>query len=128
MIDDQQFNQLKRDFEELKKEFYRTRFSGSSVASGSNRMSELILADGGNVAVGTSVGSKIGTAIGQKLGFHGSTPVIQRTNANQTAVAATGATQTTPWGYSTEAQANAIITLINEIRAALVEKGLIKGS
>lgn len=128
MIDEQQFNQLKKSFEELKKEFYRNRFSGSSVAAGFTRLSELTLADGGNFKVGTSVGTKIGTATGEKIAFHGATPVIQRSSAAQNAVAATGATQSSPWGYSTETQANAIITLLNEVRAALVEKGLWKGS
>lgn len=36
------------------------------------------------------------------------------------------ATDSTPFGFS-EAQANAIVTLVNELRAALVAVGLIKG-
>lgn len=77
---------------------------------------------------GTTTGSKIGTATNQKIAFHNATPVIQRAGAAQAAVATTGATNTTPYGYTTAAQANAIVTLVNEIRAALVEKGIIKGA
>ena len=81
-----------------------------------------------DIILGTTTGSQIGTAVGQKLAFHGSTPVVQRTGAAQAAVATTASTQTTPFGYTTAAQADGIITLLNEIRAALVEKGIMKGS
>jgi len=37
-------------------------------------------------------------------------------------------TSTNPYGFSTSTQANAIVTLVNELRAALVASGLIKGS
>ena len=77
---------------------------------------------------GTTTGTKIGTATSQKIGFHNATPVVQRVGAAQAAVGTTAATQTTPFGYTTAAQADAIVTLVNEIRAALVEKGLIKGA
>ncbi len=86
------------------------------------------ITDATNVALGTGTGTKIGTATGQKLAFHNSTPVIQRAGASQAAVAGTGSTQTVPFGYTTAAQADAIVTLVNELRAALVEKGLIKGA
>jgi hypothetical protein len=87
----------------------------------------LTVADGKNVILNTTTGTKIGTAVGQKLGFHNATPVAQRSGAAQAAVAETAATSSTPFGYA-EAQANAIVTLVNELRAALVEKGIIKGS
>lgn len=80
-----------------------------------------------NFAFGTSTGTQIGTATAQKLAFHGSTAVIQRAGAAQAAVATDAATSTLPFGY-TEAQANAIVALVNELRAALVQKGLIKGA
>jgi hypothetical protein len=38
------------------------------------------LADGNNVAVGTTTGSQIGTGATQKLGFFGATPVVQPAN------------------------------------------------
>ena len=128
MINEQDYNNLKRNFEELKREFYRTKIGNTTVITGSTKLSELTLADGGNIAVGISVGTQIGSATAQKLAFHGSTPVIQRVGAAQNSVATTGATNSTPYGYSTAAQADAIVTLVNELRAALVAKGLIKGS
>jgi hypothetical protein len=46
-----------------------------------------------------------------KVGFHGATPTAQRANANQ----------------ATAADLAVVITLANELRAALAEKGIIKG-
>lgn len=51
-----------------------------------------------------------------------------RASAAQAAVATTAATSATPFGYTTAAQADAIVTLVNELRAALVAVGIIKGS
>lgn len=100
--------------------------AASFTALGVN--TSLTLADAVNIALNTTTGSKIGTATSQKLAFHNATPVIQRAGAAQAAAAATGATNTTPYGYTTSAQADAIVTLLNEIRAVLVEKGIMKGS
>lgn len=61
------------------------------------------------------------------VAFHGATPVAQRAGSAQAAVATTAPTNSTPYGYS-QAQATAILTLLNEIRAVLVEKGFMKGS
>lgn len=71
-------------------------------------------------------GIKIG-ATGEKLAFLGSTPVVQRVGAAGAAVATTAATSSTPFGFS-EAQANAIVALVNELRATMVALGLHKGS
>ncbi len=87
---------------------------------------DFTLADGVDFAVGTSTGTDFGTAITQKIGFYGVTPIVQRTNASQAAVVTTPAALIS-YGY-TEAQANALVTLINELRAALVAVGIIKGS
>jgi hypothetical protein len=86
------------------------------------------LGAGHNIKLDTATGTKIATATGQKLAFHNATPVIQRVGAAQAAAATTAATNVAPFGYTTAAQADAIVTLVNEIRAALVEKGLIKGA
>ncbi len=51
----------------------------------------------------------------QKLGFFGATPVVQRSSDDQAELTST----------ATLAQ---VITLVNEVRTALVELGLIKGS
>jgi hypothetical protein len=88
------------------------------------------------MAVGEYLGSGIpdGTSLcsstSEKLSFYGVTPITQRTSASQAAVVTTAAISTTSekWGFSTSTQANAIITLVNELRAALVAVGLIKGS
>lgn len=69
----------------------------------------------------------IGKAAATKIAFHGVTPVARRSGAAQAAVATTAATNSSPYGYS-QAQADAIIALLNEIRATLVAKGLMKGS
>jgi hypothetical protein len=52
----------------------------------------------------------------------------QQAGASQAAVATTAATNTTPYGFTTAAQADGIVTLLNAIRTALVTHGLIKGS
>ena len=97
----------------------------------------------------TGVGVQIGTQTDQGVSFHGAAPVAQRAGSAQaavtdtvgSAVVTTTATNSSPYGY-TQAQANAIVTnvntlradvitlttLVNELRAALVEKGVIKGS
>lgn len=73
-----------------------------------------------------------GTA--QKLGFFGATPTVQRTGAAQAKVAtaeienAAGETPTVAEYNAAVAQINALTVLVNELRDALVEKGLIKGS
>jgi hypothetical protein len=105
-------------------------FSATAItATGAVDLTDhMTVTDGKDIVLNTTTGTKIGTAVGQKLSFHGSTPVVQRASASQASVDTTGASNVTPWGYSTEEQANAIVTLLNEIRAALVEKGIIKGS
>lgn len=84
--------------------------------------------DAKDMTFGTNKGTRIGTTSSQKFAFHAATPVTQRAGASQVAVATTASTNTTPFGYTTSAQADAIVTLVNEIRATLVEKGLMKGS
>ena len=81
----------------------------------------------GTQARDTNDGYLLGSAADQKVGIHGATPTVQRAGAAQAAVANTAPTNSTPYGFS-QAQATAILTLLNEIRAVLVEKGLMKGS
>jgi hypothetical protein len=81
-----------------------------------------------NIKFGTSgAGTMIGTAAAELFAFHGKTPIVQPASASQALVGAASATQTTPWGYATAAQADGIVTLINEIRNVLVNLGLMKG-
>ena len=84
--------------------------------------------DGRNIKLGNSNGTKIGTEITQKIGFWNVSPISQRSGSAQASVITTASTQTTPFGYATQAQADAIVTLVNELRAALVAIGIIKGS
>ncbi len=77
-----------------------------------------------------SDGNPDGTVVGQSpsdlIAFYNGTPVAQRSGPAQAAVDTTVPTNATPFGFSQE-QATAIITLLNEIRAALVGVGLIAG-
>lgn len=61
------------------------------------------------------------------LGFYGTTPIARP--AAPTQPVATASTQTTPFGYSTQAQADAIVTairtLVANFSAALGGDGLI---
>jgi hypothetical protein len=54
---------------------------------------------------------QVGAGTSSKIGFHGAAPTAQRANANQAAAT----------------DLASVITLANELRAALVEKGLMKG-
>lgn len=62
-------------------------------------------------------------ATGTKLGFLGAAPVVQPASAAQAvAVAASGGEA------PTEAEFNAVVTLVNRLRLDLVTLGLIKGA
>lgn len=74
----------------------------------------------------TGGGYLVGQSAADLVALHGAAPVAQRSGAAQAAVVTTTPT-TSAYGY-TLAQATAIITLLNEIRAALVEKGIIAGA
>lgn len=74
-------------------------------------------------------GAQIGkSATSSKLGFFAASPVVQPTSANQAAVATTAATTGAATYGFTSAQANGIVTLLNQIRSDLVTLGLLKGS
>lgn len=73
-------------------------------------------------------GQRLGQSTSDLVGFHGAAPTAQRSGSAQAAVSTTASTTTSPAGYATTTQANAIVTLVNELRAALVAKGIIAGS
>ena len=104
--------------------------SGTDFATGS----EPIGSDFANLnydpvaGLATFGNAMVGTTAAKLVGFHGTAATAQRASANQAAVVNTASTQTTPFGFSTNTQADAIVTLVNEIRTALINKGLIKGS
>ena len=102
------------------------------------------------VTVTLTGGGIIGDAATDTVGFYGATPVAQPAAAAQSTVAttaittavSTAATSTSPYGFATAAQADAIVaavnslisrqsavvTLVNRIQVDLVALGLIKGS
>lgn len=87
------------------------------------------MADYNNIHA-TDDGIMVATASTKKLGFYGTTPIIQRSGSAQAAVSTTASVSSTTslWGFSTSTQADGIVTLVNELRAALVAVGIIKGS
>lgn len=88
----------------------------------------VLMTDGKNITTGTTTGMKIAGSTTQKIGFHNATPTVQRASSAQQAAETDAATTGAgTYGY-TQAQANGIVTLLNEIRFVLVEKGLMKGN
>jgi hypothetical protein len=98
------------------------------------------IVDGVNWTFGTSTGTKIGTATGQKIGFWNATPIVQPTAAAQAAITdSTGSSATTTLvsirsdtgaHTASDAQDNdhILFTLLNAMRTALVNSGIMKGS
>lgn len=74
-----------------------------------------------------SFGGSDGTCLGQSatelVSFHGVAPAVQAQIAS--AVTTTASTSTTPYGFTTSTQADAIVTLVNDIRAKLITKGVV---
>jgi len=81
-----------------------------------------------SIGANASGGMVLGLDATEKVAFYGAVPIAQRAGSAQAAVTTTTATTTSPWGFSTSAQANAIVTLVNELRASLVALGLVKGA
>lgn len=77
---------------------------------------------------GNTAGTRLGQSATDLVSMHGAAPSAQRSGASQAAVTTTASTSTTPVGYSTTTQADALVTLVNEMRAALVAKGFIAGA
>jgi hypothetical protein len=77
---------------------------------------------------GNSAGATLGQSASDLVGFHGATPTAQRAGAAQAALTGTTVSATAGRGFKTSAAFNATIALISEMRAALVEKGIIKGA
>jgi hypothetical protein len=55
-------------------------------------------------------------------------PFGGRASANQAAAGTTASTSTSPFGFATSTQANALITLVDQIRTDLIAVGIIKGA
>lgn len=74
-------------------------------------------------------GAQLGQSATEKIGFWGATPVAQRSSAAQTTIGTTTATTGGGvFGFTTSTQFSAAIAQLEEIRAALVQYGLLKGS
>lgn len=71
-------------------------------------------------------GYQVGQSSSDYVGFYGTTPIVQPSGASQAAVGTAAAT-TGAYGYATSTQAEAIVTLVNEMRSVLVNLGLMKG-
>lgn len=109
----------------------RPRITSADIVDGTiqgvDLAQSLLLVDGQSINTGTLVGLTLGTATNELLAFHNATPAGQAASAAQAAVATTAATNVAPYGFS-QSQADALVALVNALRVALVEKGLIKGS
>lgn len=119
----------------------------TAVISLLSKAADDAIADGVDYSLGTGTGTKIGTAVGQKLGFWNVAPVVQPAAAGQAALAAmapadnfiSGLTISNP---PTQADVQAFRnacetlrdtvaanwTLLDAIRTALVNAGLMKGA
>lgn len=84
-------------------------------------------------------GTSLGVTTSDLISVYGKTPIAQRSGSTQAAVAVstltTASQTTTPYGFATSTQADnltatvaAQTVLLNEIRTALVNFGIIKGS
>lgn len=77
---------------------------------------------------GSPDGSIVVKSATEKLGFYGTAPVVQPSGAAQgapcLAALATGAV----YGFATVAAASTVLNLVDAMRTALINLGLIKGS
>lgn len=80
--------------------------------------------------VGTSGsgGVCLGQSSTELVAFFGNTPVAQPSGSGQAAVSTAAATTGSAIYGFTSAQANGLVTLVNQIRSDLVTLGILKGS
>lgn len=71
-----------------------------------------------------SAGTRIGDTATSLVGFYGATPIAQP-STGATAPTTTAATTSSPWGFATSTQANAIVTLVNGLQTQLIALGII---
>jgi len=108
-----------------------------TLGAGATTLSAALTLGNNDIVSGTGAGTKIGTSASQKLAFYNATPVVQPAAANQAALTnSTGGTAdgtlAAVSGTGDDADINnnftELHTLLNEIRTALVNLGLIKGA
>lgn len=76
------------------------------------------------VSQNSSGGTVMGDSATALIGFYGVTSPVAQASAI-TSPATTAATTSTPWGYSTSTQADALVTAVNSILTALRNLNLI---
>ena len=113
---------------------------GRATVTQTTLRGDVVIEDGEDIILGTTTGTKIATAVGQKLGFWGKAPITQPTDALQAALTnSTGGSQDGTLAAVTDTSASDqsgpindnftdVHTLLNEIRDALVDSGIMKGS
>jgi len=94
-----------------------------AIGAGGN----ITIADTKNIIVNATTGTQVGTATTQKLGFWGAAPIVQPASADQAACPA-GGTGAAAGGWDTAGHRDSAILLINAMRTALVNAGLMKGA
>lgn len=67
---------------------------------------------------GNSAGTRLGQSSTDLISLWGATPVAQRSNIADVATSTitTAATSTTPWGFATSTQADAVAALVASLR------------
>lgn len=121
--------------------FLQSRLTPMSISGLGALFSEgLTLGDGGNVVVGSTLGTRIATAVTQKLGFFGASPVAQPAGSAEAAItnstggtangtmAAVSATNSSDQSGVINKNFTELWTLLGAMRTALVSLGLMKGS
>lgn len=97
------------------------------------------LADGSDIAVGSTTGTKIGTAATQKLGFFGATPVVRPSEIPDELTALTQAgtftpdyaiqamTASSPVGFASADEAETVLSVVirNAARIKAIEDALV---
>jgi hypothetical protein len=71
-------------------------------------------------------GANVGLSATEKIGFYGTTPVVQPASASQAAVTTSVTTTRTTTAVYTDVEA--LIVLANQLRSELVSLGLISGA
>jgi hypothetical protein len=80
------------------------------------------------IGSGNTTGASLGGSISERISFYGVTPVAQPASALQAAAGTTASTTSSPAGCSTTTQMTALINLVDQMRACLVNSGLMKGA
>ena len=85
------------------------------------------MADVGQIGYNGPDGATFGRAATEKISFYGVTPVVQA--ATLSLVTTTSATSTTAaYGFTTAAQADAVVSNLNAITTALINIGVLAAS